>query len=557
MLVLFVVLSIFDLIGLSMIGPLLNLVIFPESSQPAFVQKFLGPDQLFDTSEDLVKAIGLALICVFTVKSATSMLMARKIIIFSQRQQAALRKRLIVKYQSLDLSQLLSKDSNHYINVIQNHCGNFAALTNLLLQNIGDFIVSVVIIGFLIWTNPYAFFLITALLGVVVLVFDRLTRARLRKSGQAANVASKKIIQNLRETIGGFKEIRILGCEAYFHDKLFKRVDAFKDSQITIMFFSILPRYIIETLVIAFIALLAMSIAYFETLRESLVATLGMFGVASLRLLPFARNLSTVLNKLHFFTDTVDQLFADLQLQPSKLDKSLLPDRAISSTYLQFDKLEIRNVCFAHEGSDEPILNSVTIEIKKGETIGIVGASGAGKTTLVDVILGFLTPQSGGVFLNGESVVSDSRRLWEAVAYLPQELFLVDSTIKENVALGQRDAEIDDEQLSRALKRAELEELVSELSDGVNTMIGESGLRISGGQRQRIALARAFYFGKDLLVLDEATSALDTKIEAQIVDQIQRIRHDIAVIYVSHRMSTLKYCDRIFAIEGGTVTQIR
>jgi ABC-type bacteriocin/lantibiotic exporter with double-glycine peptidase domain len=199
----------------------------------------------------------------------------------------------------------------------------------------------------------------------------------------------------------------------------------------------------------------------------------------------------------------------------------------------------------------------VTIEIKKGETIGIVGASGAGKTTLVDVILGFLTPQSGGVFLNGESVVSDSRRLWEAVAYLPQELFLVDSTIKENVALGQRDAEIDDEQLSRALKRAELEELVSELSDGVNTMIGESGLRISGGQRQRIALARAFYFGKDLLVLDEATSALDTKIEAQIVDQIQRIRHDIAVIYVSHRMSTLKYCDRIFAIEGGTVTQIR
>ena len=164
MLVLFVMLSIFDLIGLSMIGPLLNLVIFPESSQPAFVQKFLGPDQFFDTPEDLVKAMGLALICVFTVKSAASMLMARKIIIFSQRQQAALRKRLTVKYQSLNLRQLLSKDSNHYINVIQNHCGNFAALTNLLLQNIGDFIVSVVIIGFLIWTNPYAFFLITALL---------------------------------------------------------------------------------------------------------------------------------------------------------------------------------------------------------------------------------------------------------------------------------------------------------------------------------------------------------------------------------------------------------
>ena len=172
-------------------------------------------------------------------------------------------------------------------------------------------------------------------------------------------------------------------------------------------------------------------------------------------------------------------------------------------------------------------------------------------------MLGFLVPQAGQVLLNGKSVVGDSRRLWETAAYLPQELFLIDSTIKENVALGQLHNEIDGELLSRALKLAELEEMVTGLPEGVNTMIGEGGLRISGGQRQRIALARAFYFGKSLLVLDEATSALDTKVEAQVIDQIQRIRDEIAVIYISHRMSTLKHCDRIFAIEQGVLTQIR
>jgi ABC-type multidrug transport system fused ATPase/permease subunit len=556
-LVMFALLSIFDLIGLSMIGPLLNLVVSPESNPPEFIQRLFDRENSLATTSDLIKAIGLALICVFVLKALASVYIAHKVILFSQNQQAELRKRLVSKYQSLDLNQLRNKDSNHYINVIQNHCSNFAALTNLLLQNIGDLIVSIAIIGFLVWVNPIAFFLIVALMGPVLVLFNSLTREVLKKNGQGANAASKGIIQHLREILAGFKEIRILGCEKYFQNKFSQKVDAFKFTQVTILFLPLLPRYIIETLVIVFVALLALSTIYFEPIRESLVTTLGLFGVAALRLLPFARNLSTVLNKLHFFSDTVEQLFADLHLLPSGTVRPFVSKPISTGNTNWFKELAIEDLSFAYADSPAPILNRVSIQIRRGESIGIMGESGAGKTTLVNAMLGFLKPCSGQVLLNGENVTGDSYRLWEMAAYLPQELFLVDATIKENVALGVHVDEIDSQLLQKALSVAQLDELVSGLSDGVNTMIGENGLSISGGQRQRIALARAIYFKKNLLVLDEATSNLDIKTEAQVVDQIHEIGDDVAAVYISHRMSTLKHCGRIFAIERGTLKRIR
>ena len=200
-------------------------------------------------------------------------------------------------------------------------------------------------------------------------------------------------------------------------------------------------------------------------------------------------------------------------------------------------------------------LHNISIEIKSGDSIGIIGVSGSGKTTLIDTLLGLLAPQDGKIFYNN-NLMADSLKEWRSqVAYLPQQVFLIDNTLRHNVALGLEDNEIDDDALHKALHKAQLSGLIDQLEQGVNTMIGENGVRLSGGQRQRIALARAFYHNRNVLVLDEATSALDNETESEIVEEIRRLKGKVTMIVIAHRHSTIEHCDRIFRLEEGRIVK--
>ena len=210
---------------------------------------------------------------------------------------------------------------------------------------------------------------------------------------------------------------------------------------------------------------------------------------------------------------------------------------------------------FTYQKTKCPALKQVTLNIRAGESIGLIGPSGSGKTTMVDVLLGLLEPQKGEIYYNGKDLI-ESLDEWRAqVAYLPQQVFIIDNSLRNNIALGMEDEEIDDVQLHEAIRQARLTELVEQLPDGVETILGERGIRLSGGQRQRVALARAFYHGRSVLVMDEATSALDNETEQEIVEEIRHFKGKKTMIVIAHRLTTVQHCDRIYRLENGEITE--
>jgi ABC-type bacteriocin/lantibiotic exporter with double-glycine peptidase domain len=279
----------------------------------------------------------------------------------------------------------------------------------------------------------------------------------------------------------------------------------------------------------------------------------GMFGVAALRLGPAVTMVISSVVILRNQRHGIAMLAIDLTEIREK--KTVIMGEGESSNETTFGKLELQNVCFTYESSIRPALENISLEVVAGESIGLIGVSGSGKTTLVDVMLGLLQPQSGKILYNGGGM-KESLSGWRSnVAYLPQDVFLIDDSLRCNIALGVPENEINEQAVSDAIEKARLKELIPELAKGVDTMIGERGVRLSGGQRQRVALARALYHGRGVLVLDEATSALDNETEREIVAEIQELKGEKTMIVIAHRLTTLQHCDRIYRLKKGKIIQ--
>jgi ABC-type bacteriocin/lantibiotic exporter with double-glycine peptidase domain len=287
---------------------------------------------------------------------------------------------------------------------------------------------------------------------------------------------------------------------------------------------------------------------------DEIIPTLAVFGLASLRLMPCAQGISSSLLQLQFNREAVSILHSDW-VSVNQSEGKCSTELSVQNESEPFRELSLDAVSYSYPNAKSMALDSVTLAIKEGESIGIMGSSGSGKTTLVDLLLGLLVPQKGRVLYNDQPLV-DCLGDWRSkVAYLPQEVFLVDDTLRRNVALGVPDSEISDERLAESLRKAQLEKLVSGMPEGTETMLGERGARLSGGQRQRIALARAFYHGRSILVMDESTSALDSETEKEIVQEIERLKGSMTMVVIAHRESTLRHCDRIYEMSAGRVLE--
>ena len=545
--------SILDVVGLSLIGPYIALVVDSNAlhgNLGAFVD-YLG---LPTERRPLLLNISFAILFVFLVKTIFVIWINKAIFQFSENQQMRLRSFLMQSYQSLPYIDYIRRNSSEYIYSIQQLTSLYSGQVVLpILKSISDGIVAFFLIIFLAWQNIYVLLLLLVLFGAAIFGYDRIFRDNVKNYGKKINIASEKTIKGINEGITGLKEIRILGKESYFYNEVNENAKVQAFFGIKMLLLSSIPRYLLELLMISFIVFIVIGILIVDGNFDNLLPTLGIFGVAALRLLPVSNSFSSTLIKIRYSKDAVNKLFNDLKSFSDTSHKELRPSNKKKNS---FQTISLNSLSYSYPDSKIKSINGISLEINSGDSIGIIGASGSGKTTLVDIILGLLHPQSGSLSYNNQNFRQSINEWRSQIAYLPQQIFLIDSSLRQNIALGVATDDIDEEKIQKALKQSRLVELVSQLPNGVETLIGEKGVRISGGQRQRVALARAFYHERDILVMDEATSALDNETEQEVVDEIRQLKGSKTLIVIAHRLTTLKYCDKIYELKMGEIVNI-
>ena len=551
--ILFIGSSLLDIVGLGLIGPYVALVVDPNSFSEFGLNEFVELMGLPIDQKSLLIWLGLILIGVFLLKSGVAIFINRTIIVFSSRQQVKLRSFLMKVYQQMPYLDYLKRNSAEYIQAIQGYTTSYSSVLETLLKTISEGIVALAIFIMLAWTNGTALCLLVLLLGGMVFGYDKVFQRKIRNHGKLANEASIRMVQGLQEGIEGLKEIRIIGKNQHFHHKVYSSARELAENSIKAGLIRSAPRFVIEFLLVVFVVALVVGTLLLGQNILALVPTLGIFGFASLRLMPSANSISNSLLTLRFNRHSVSKLHGDLIA--SKKSNQI---ERISISPLKkedfFRNITFRDVQFKYPNTNFLALNKVSLNIRVGESIGLMGASGSGKTTLIDILLGLLDPQGGEISYNGKPMSVSLSKWRSQVAYLPQQVFLIDNTLRCNIALGMEDEEINDIQLHEAIRQSRLEDLVRQLPNGVETLLGERGVRLSGGQRQRVALARAFFHGRSVLVMDEATSSLDNETEQEIVDEIKHLKGKKTMIVIAHRLSTIRHCTRIYRLENGEIT---
>jgi len=413
-----------------------------------------------------------------------------------------------------------------------------------------DGVMAAGMVGVLVATSPMLA-LATAIVLVAAILFTlRVTRRAVLKRGQAQHDLGASMVRSLQQALGGVKELKVLGRERFFSDEYAARQrEALAISYLSAAIDSV-PAVALQTVLVCgglgLVATLTVSgLTGLETLPIAAV-----FGYVGLRLLPMANGVVATLNHIRSSRAAVDELYADFTALATVNDT---PD----APHLEFTgSIVLDAVSFTYPSAATPAIADISVTIRRGESIGIIGPTGAGKSTLVDVILGLLPPTRGRVLVDGRDLSSTSVPWKRRVGYVPQAIYLIDDTLQRNIALGIPDEEIDPERIRAAVAAAQLERFVHSLPQGLGTLVGERGIRLSGGERQRLAIARALYHDPDVLIFDEATASLDVHTEADITRTITAL-HDVkTVIVIAHRLSSVKACDRLVWLTSGRVVDI-
>jgi ATP-binding cassette, subfamily B, bacterial PglK len=553
LLLLFVTNSVLELISLGLVGAYISLVVKTESLYLVKLDEVLTTIGFPDGSETRLIIIGLLLIGAFVIKTCAGIWINYTILFFGEQQRVRLTNYLMQAYQKLSYAEYLCRNSSEYIHSINNLTSQFAVVVMTILRTVSQAIVVLFIIIMLAWSNFMALSLLVILLGGMIWGYDKFFRQSVIELGERSNIALIKLVQGIHEGIEGLKEIRILGRESYFHQKVSIQIQQYTHNNIRNQTISLAPAFLMELMIALFIVLLVfISIATGEGLKE-IIPTLGVFGLAAFRLKPASVLASSSMTKLRYSRDAIGRLFRDLKYFEHRSPKINFIKVKQAEDKVEFRCLELKVVNFTYPNSCERALKEVICKICAGESVGIVGPSGSGKTTLMDILLGLLEPQNGMILYNDRPLLESLEQWQSQIAYLPQQVFLLDATLRHNVALGIEEEAIDDDRLHKSLHQARLSELVGKLPKGINTLLGERGVRISGGQRQRVALARAFYHDRSILVMDEATSAIDTETEKEIIKEIDYFKGNKTMIIIAHRYTTVENCDRIYRIEKGRI----
>lgn len=471
---------------------------------------------------------------------------------FANMRRSSLSKRMLDGYLGQPYAFFLSRNSSDLtkrtlsdVDIVVDQC----VIPGV--QIIAHGAVMIMLVVFLIAIDPIVTtVLLVVICGVYAIIFA-FCRHLVGKISKDANLANRERFTIAGEAFGGIKEVKLFGREETFADRFNKPVERFARRKATADAIAVLPRYFIEA--IAFGGALAITLFLLRSRGDlgAMLPLLGLYAFAGYRMMPAVQSIYGGLVRLRFGMPMVESIIEDL---PAAGARRTLADTGPSLVFNEAIRFE--NLTFCYPGADRPVLEAFDLEILAGTTVGVVGPTGAGKTTAVDLLIGLLAPTSGRILIDGVPLDDANRRAWQrGIGYVPQSIFLADASIAENIAFGEAPDAIDRAAIERAARIANIHDFVSsELAAGYDTKTGERGIRLSGGQRQRIGIARALYRNPPVLVFDEATSALDTETEAAIVEAIERLRRVHTIVTIAHRLTTVRECDQIVLLEAGKIS---
>ncbi len=408
---------------------------------------------------------------------------------------------------------------------------------------------------FLFLMEPVTFLMAAGVIGLATMSFYRVVRIKLSQLGKSRQYYEGQVIQTINQAFGGVKEAKVLGREQFFLNVYRQNNTAYTRTLQYFQVVSQLPRFFIETVAVVGLMLIFVSVLVQGRELSEVIPTLSLFAAAAFRLMPSINRILNAVTAMRFSSHTVHVLYQDLmELKPLIATTNLsnfskIPDNALVIK----TQIELRNVVYQYPGASDASLRGVSLTIPKGTSVGFVGSSGAGKTTIVDVILGLLPPTQGQVLVDGRDIYDDLSAWQRLIGYIPQSIYLCDDTLRNNIAFGIPADEINEDWIESAVESAQLTELVHSLPEGLDTLVGERGVRLSGGQRQRVGIARALYHNPEVLVMDEATAALDNQTEAGVMEAVEKLSGEKTLIMIAHRLSTVKNCDRLYFMNQGKI----
>jgi ABC-type multidrug transport system fused ATPase/permease subunit len=535
--------TVLEMFSLGLVVPIVGLLNRPDYIENIpFVQDIFGD---LTQAQYITGAMGL-LVIVYVVKTIFLVWKTWVQRGFSNTVTTRVGNELYEKYLRQSYAFHLQRNSAVMIRNAQNSSTLMAGIIDPLLLVSSEFLITGGLFGLMLWFEPIGSISAVVVFGTFSWVFRRFTSRRIHEWGVARSFHVGKMIQHLQQGFGGIKDVKTLGREEYFIEEYSKHLtgNAYIERRFSVA--QTLPRFGMELMTIICLALLVSIMILSGRSIDHILPILTLFGAAAFRLLPTLNQVISSFMSIGINRPILNYLYDDLGLSTAEyLNRTKHGHFA--------NQIEVSNLTFGYEGTEREALSGVSLTVARGEAVGLIGSSGSGKSTLVDILLGLLEPTSGNVLVDGHDIQENLREWQDQIGYVPQSIFLTDDTLRRNVAFGLPKEKIDDDAVKSAIRLAQLEEFVASLPEGMETLVGERGVRLSGGQRQRIGIARALYSNPDILVLDEATSSLDTETEHGVMQAVQALQGDKTVIIVAHRLSTVEYCDRLYRLENAQI----
>ena len=553
LLFLFLLSSMVDLLGIGLIGAYIALII-----DPLFITKVQEVLPVIGylnnlNYEESILFIGYVLFITFVVKFCLVIFINHRIFKFAYFEQAKIQKIMINGFLHQDYETFILSKSSESLASISQYSTKYKEVLVAGLQVFSNLLV---IIAAFVLLAVVSFQIIALLILIIFIIFyayNFVFARRLNADGRAFTKGAANLFKGTQEAAEGIKEIKTLGKEAFFIDSVSSSADVIARGAVRLNIFTLLPRNIIEVALIGFIVLIITVNVLLNEDITAVLSILSVFAAAMIRITPLISQSQSSANSIVFSREGII-LLAKIMKDKGvdiNVDLETFKKNASSKSKEVFNRLKLENISYTYPNSSKPSISDVNLEINQGDFIGLIGPSGAGKTTLVDVILGFLKPSKGVLKFNSNDAHNDISGWLSHCAYLPQDIFLINGTLKENITLSRED--IKTEELEEALKLSRLTPILKDLDNGLNTDIGDKGVRLSGGQKQRVSIARAIFNKRDVLLLDESTSALDSETEAAVINELMTLRNEKTIISIAHRISTLKECNKIFKVIDGRV----